>query len=264
MLVGWTLYMLHGQTVVCSLRAAQNAASKLTNSAAQTSLQLIGSSNAAFRYGASDWPIQSDWHAEGRHAGRPVGVRKRRRKRRVYLHTRLKANECDRKDAACCGDHVSVTTSKVVRSHYVTIRERRVQSGALHNSCCRCRCCRRTRRNSLDRQAPSPNTVNTHARGLPGRGLPSPTSTATSSSRRSPALAGPERVRLIRDQLRGGRVAACLAPPPLARLVACVIFRLAAWLGVGGDMGGVRRIVIPQSAVLYVLHSDPRISWRQQ
>lgn len=57
------------------------------------------------------------------------------------------------------------------------------------------------------------------------------------------------------------------SPPPCyleARLVACVIFRLAGSFGVGGAVGGAKRIVIPQSAVLYVLHSDPRISWRQQ
>lgn len=58
------------------------------------------------------------------------------------------------------------------------------------------------------------------------------------------------------------------AQPPLcyleARLVACVIFWLAGLFGVGVERGVTGCIVISQSAVLYALHSDPRISWRQQ
>lgn len=66
----------------------------------------------------------------------------------------------------------------------------------------------------------------------------------------------------------GCRLTAHLAQPPpchqVDRLVSGVIFWLVAFFGVGGAIGVALSIVISQSAVLYALHSDPRISWRQQ
>lgn len=48
------------------IKAAQNAGQKkLTNKGFKTSLQLIGSSNAAFRKSAPDWLAHIDWRTEG-------------------------------------------------------------------------------------------------------------------------------------------------------------------------------------------------------
>lgn len=94
-----------------------------------------------------------------------------------------------------------------------------------------------------------------------------PTSGANSGARES---RGWSRISFCVKSLfpSGCRLTASVAQPPLgyqeALLVACVIFLLVVLLKMGVVKGGAKRIVIPQSAVLYVLHSDPRISCRQQ